>query len=283
MFSKTKTLLALAKSSALSPREDYIKKLLKENCVSLNFWSPGYKISEKVITEKGELKLKKTFKPTSTFTAAVAHMKNLYGANEFIKYKDDIHPGHAALQTQKKYFSIGADESIFENIGFTTEHRIIFSNSLREDAIGIRRVPDVVVDLYTLNVEIVEETITEFLNTKRIYSLLGSRLGLSEGESCATACSLCLYAGGLEELLRLDHKMLGKKAILTPAALKDYVQKAKNCEQNLFPETIEFSKQFHLHLLKEFEKLKEEIRILEETIHAENHPDSSEKNHLEPK
>jgi hypothetical protein len=284
MFFKTRVLLNLARTNSISisPTGLLTNNPHQSRCVSLNFWSPGYKTNQKMVDKNGDERTKKIFVPTTTFTAAVAHMKNFYGAKEFLKYKDDIHPGHVALRTQRKYFSIGADEPMFENIGFTTEHKIIFSDSLREDVIGIRRVPDRVIELYTLNVETVEETISEFLHSKRIYSLLGSRLGFTEGESCATACSLCLYAGGLEELLRLDHKVLGKKGILTPVTLADYVKRAQNTEQDLFPQTVEFSKQFHLDLNKEFEKFKEEIRILEKNLHEENQPNSSNESDFKP-
>lgn len=84
-----------------------------------------------------------------------------------------------------------------------------------------------------------------------VYALLGSRLFINEGESCATSSYICLEAGGIEKLLWIDQKILSKRGILTSSVLASYAVEAKKREELPFPETVELSKDFLLQKQKQ--------------------------------
>lgn len=218
-------------------------KLLKpcaSNGVFLHCWSPGYKISKEVVEPNGAKKIKKIFVPTSTFEAAVAHLKNEYGAKEYLKFKEDVHPGHIAVETSTTYLSVGTNDE-FNLIGAKTQHPICFIEKLEKDLISFKRAPEKILDFYTLDVSLIEKVIHEFKTSKLLYSLLGNRLYKNEGESCATSAFIALEAGGIENLLSVDQWLLTKYGILTPSLLTSYADKARNQELSLFPEIIPLS------------------------------------------
>lgn len=214
-----------------------------KNRVVLNYWNPGYKIQKKFLNSEGKEEIKKVFVPTSNFEMALAHLKNEYGNKEYLKYKEDVHPGHASIESENEYLSVGADEEI-RAVGIRTQHKLVYSSSFIEDVVGFVRKPDQIFDFYSLNPDLVEQAIKQFKNSQMVYALLGSRLFMNEGESCATSSYICLEAGGIENLLRIDQRILSKRGILTPSGLASYAAEAQKNEQLFFPETIELSKDF---------------------------------------
>jgi hypothetical protein len=99
------------------------------------------------------------------------------------------------------------------------------------------------IDFYTLEAKLVNKLIAELKNSEFAYSLLGRRVFKSESESCATASYICLEAGGIENLLRIDDRFLSKRGILTPYLLNYYAVRAQKQEQAIFPKSVELSKQ----------------------------------------
>lgn len=228
-------------STALHPK--------RENKVVLNYWSPGYK------DKQGK------FIPTSTGKAALVHLKNQYGAQEYLKFKKDAHPGHVSLMTSNQYLSVGTDDAINE-VTFSSEHNLALSDSLREDTLAFGRFPELRLNLYTLDVSKVDSAIRQIIESQEIYSLLGKRFGFAIGESCATSNYLCLVAGGIENLLSIQQQILSQNFILTPTSLKRYVHSARNEEKKSVKEVLLFYKSFEeesASLKVKYEKEIEEI------------------------
>jgi len=225
-----------------------------KNRVVLNYWNPGYKIQKKFLNSEGKEEIKKVFVPTNNFEMALAHLKNEYGNKEYLKYKEDVHPGHASIEARNEYLSLGADEEIHA-VGFRSQHRAVYSDSFIEDVIGFLRGPEQIFDFYSLNPDLAEQAIKQFKSSPMIYALLGSRLFINKGESCATSSYICLEAGGIENLLRIDQRILSKRGILTPSGLASYAADAQKNEHILFPETIELSKGFILQRQKQAEAI----------------------------
>lgn len=215
------------------------------NSVVLNFWSPGYKVLVKAKTADGFEYEHHVFKATTTFDAAVGFLKDKYGNADFLKFKGDAHPGHVLLLTTKNYLSAAAGVTALSEIGFNTQHELVFRNDFQADCIGFSRLPEKMINFHSLAVSDVDEMITEVLATKKLYAVLGGRFGFSEGESCATACYLGLAAGGFDELLSADRKLLSRHTILTPAKLAQYAEIAKINELGQFPNAREISNEFN--------------------------------------
>ncbi len=235
------------------------------NYAVLNFWSPGYNILVKDRTNDGFEYEHKVFRATTNFEAAIAFLKNYYGNKEFLKFKDDAHPGHVSLLTSNKYLSIGADVNTLNQVGFKTQHKITFGSNFEKDCLGFKRLPEKMMDLHSLNVKEIDESIAELLSSKKFYNILGGRFNFSEGESCATACYVCLVAGGLNELLRADHKLLSRHTILTPASLTRYAETAKANELEQFPNAREISAKFNYDRLDFIEKLAKGIEQIKKS------------------
>lgn len=137
-----------------------------------------------------------------------------------------------------------------------------------------------IIDFYTLDVNSVNEAIKEFKNSKVLYALLGKRLNISEGESCATASYMCLEAGGIENLLRFDQQILSKKSILTPSALASYAIDARKTEHSLFKQLPDWSKKFLLEREKYMDELLEKYsKEIGTPIEAQEERDSQSPKH----
>lgn len=211
-----------------------------KNAVFLNCWSPGYKVTKKIKDFNGVEKSQKIFVPTGTFEAAIAHLKNEYGTKEYLKFKEDAHPGHVSVETRNAYLSVGTEDSM-TLVGVQTQHPIYFTDSFDMDLLGFLRVPEMVLDFYTLDCSLVEKAINELKSSQFFYSLLGKRLFKNEGESCATSAFLALEAGGIENLLNVNQWLLTKHGVLTPSLLSSYSAKARAQEQTSFSDSIIFS------------------------------------------
>ena len=182
-------------------KKSLLKSANKDNMVVLNIWQPGYKILQTVKNNDGSDREIKIFWPTSTTEAALSFLIKKYGSEQYLQFKDDIHPGHCSIQTEKGYLSIGTNEE-FDNIGVFTQHKITYTDSFIKDVLAFNRFPEQRFDFYTLNVEEINKMIEFLIKSPQIlYSLIGDRLILTEGESCATASYRCLQAGGINELL----------------------------------------------------------------------------------
>ncbi|NDH67664.1 MAG: hypothetical protein EBY22_07120 [Gammaproteobacteria bacterium] len=210
------------------------------NGTFLYLWSPGYNIVQKNIGSNGKEIIKKKFIPTTTFDAALAYLKKKHGPEDYLKFKEDAHPGHVAVEAGDDYLSAGADASLGD-IGLQTQHKINFSLNFGMDILSFGRAPEKMVDFYTLNPEQTGRAIGEFKKSQLIYSLLGNRLFRNDGESCATSAFIVLEAGGIQELQPMSKQLLAKHGILTPALLSAYAEEARANEQESFPEVAEFS------------------------------------------
>lgn len=174
------------------------------------------------------------------------------------------------MLTAQSYLSAGADVASLEQVGFNSQHGIIFTERFEDDCYGLERLPEKSIDFHSLNVTEVDEAIDEFIKSKKIYSLLGGRFGFSEGESCATTCYVSMMAGGFHGLLRADHVFLSRKSVLTPSSLASYAETAKTNELQMFPESKEISKFFTKERVDYLEKISENIeRIRKVKIEAE--------------
>jgi hypothetical protein len=233
----------------------------------LNVWSPGYLAIQPYTDMDGKVIQRKVFKPTTTFEAALAYLKNIHGSKELIKFKENAHPGHVSLETSDCYLSIGADLRPPNNdISFNTRHPIVFSKDLRKECLGTNRIPEKRIDLHSLDVAAINNSIKEFIGSKKIYSLLGDRFNLADGESCATACYICLMSGGLDELLRIDDSFLTRNSILTPLMLAKFLRKAQENEFKLYKEALSVSSSFCLEEKKRLDKIQAEIEEINSTI-----------------
>jgi len=232
MVNNVKKIIAYTGAKLLQP--------CASNVVVLHCWSPGYMISKEVIEPNGAKKIKKIFVPTSTFEAAIAYLKTEYGAKEYLKFKEDAHPGHVSVETKNAYLSVGTEDGV-RGIGVQTQHPICFTENFELDLLGFLRQPETILDFYTLDYTLTERAINELKNSQLIYSLLGKRLFKKEGESCATSAFVALEAGGIENLLHANQWLLTKHGILTPSLLTSYCQKARLQEQMLFSESTNLS------------------------------------------
>ncbi len=248
----------------------------RNNRVILNFWSPGYKITNP------KTKVKE-FIPTSTVEVAVSYLTKLYGPKEYLKFKDDVHPGHTALETKSSYLSVGTTDEI-ENIGVGTTHALVHTDSFTEDVLAFRRFPDKQFDFYVLNSSEIDKAIEQFKTSEKLYSLLGARFNFADGESCATANHLCLATGGIDELLRQDKRLIGRHSILTPALLAEYAEAARNKELTLSAKSVLFSQEFiaeyaelSVELQKQLDMLAKISKEQESTSEEEPEPPTPKK------
>lgn len=150
-------------------------------------------------------------------------------------------------------------------IGVSTNHELVHTDSFIEDVLSFQRFPELRLDLYTLDSTLIDRAIKQFKNSEQLYSLLGDRFNLSAGESCATAAHLCLRAGGLDELLRPDQRVLSRNTILTPSLLFDFADKARKKEFSQAPQnakSILFAEKFRQETLELTEKLGPELEKL---------------------
>lgn len=238
----------------------------KDSRTILNFWKPGYKIEQTVKTKSGQEKRVKIFTPTSTTEAALSFLIKYYGSDQYLKFKDDVHPGHCSIEThgkqKKQYLSIGTSEE-FDAIGFTTHHELIYTDNFIKDVLAFKRFPDKRFDFYTLNAMEINELIEIFKKEKNVYSLLGDRLfGFTEGESCATFSYRCLKRGGIDELLTPYRSAISSQIILTPALLADYAELARTQESSV--------NKSHGHFYEEFQEESEALKgKLQELIKKE--------------
>jgi hypothetical protein len=236
------------------------------NYAILNSWSPGYSVLVKDKTDDGFEYEHKVFRATTSLEAAVAFLRDYYGNKEFLKFKDDAHPGHVSLLTSANYLSAGADVTTLNQVGFNTQHKITFTNKFEKDCYGFERLPEKMIDLHSLNISEINESMNQLLLSKKFYNILGGRFNFAEGESCATACYICLVAGGLNELLRADHKLLSRHTVLTPTSLTQYIETAKANELEQFPDARNVSKQFNLSRSDFIEKI---AKVIEQAKQAE--------------
>lgn len=249
--------------------------------MALYYWSPGYFIHQPNPTERGEVREKK-FISTSTFTAAVSHLTQRYGSTEMLNHKKDLSPGHVALAVKDRYLSVGPDiEPISsEGVSLISTHKLLVSPNLRRDIFGLERIP-LAVDFHSLNAKEVEYAILELLQKSpdALYSMLGGRLVMSEGYSCATAAFQCLKKGGLLDLINfLPLKIFSEKSVLTPASLKDYSSIARTCEHERYPAARDLSKEFQNIFESEMRKISIELqKALNVSVSEKNHDDFSRK------
>jgi len=232
----SRTIFSRAKGGLLKPAA------LADRVV-INFWKPGYSIVQTVRDATDKPRRVKTFVPTSTPEAAMSFLIKLYGSEKALRFKDDIHPGHVSIATTAHYLSVGTLEEV-DSIGPSTHHELVYANDFVEEVLAFQRLPEHRFDFYTLNTPLINTAIDEFKTADKPYSLLGDRLNLASGESCATATHRCLVAGGFEELLRLDQRRIGRQGILTPALLASFVQQAREEEINGSAAAVRFSAQF---------------------------------------
>lgn len=80
-----------------------IPKLIAENYVWFYYWSPGYYIKEHGV---------KKFIPTTTFKAAMLHLKDIHGPKNYLAFKENAHPGHCAVEARNAYLSVGSIDNI---------------------------------------------------------------------------------------------------------------------------------------------------------------------------
>lgn len=236
----------------------------KSSAVVLYHWPPGYFLRETVKLKDGASGQRSRFIPTSTFTAAVSILTQRYGLNELINHKRDLSPGHVAVSAQSSYLSVGPDIATeqFQDVSLTSQHKLRFSTELMDDILGLERIPTCV-DFHSLNVQQIERFIKEFILKKPslLYSMVGERLALSEGESCTTAAYRCLAEGGLSELLSYyPYRILSEKALITPNALKEYCEFAKVCEHECYPDAKKLSEEFQAIFKSDMKKAKDKLQ-----------------------
>ena len=130
------------------------------NRVVLNFWSPGYTIKESTICADGKERLVKNFFSTSTMEAAISCLIKKYGSNNYLKFKEDIHPGHCSVHTKTgNYLSVGPNATL-ENIRINSQHEIMHIDNFETDVIGMGRFPNKRLDFYTLNIAKIDKLIS---------------------------------------------------------------------------------------------------------------------------
>jgi hypothetical protein len=122
-------------------------------------------------------------------------LRSHYSKQDFLKYKEDAHPGHVSLLTQNHYLSAGAEVTTISEIGVSSQHNLVFAKNFETDCFGFNRTPDQTIDLHSLQIPEIESTIEEFKKIRKVYNILGGRFGLFQGDSCATSCYVCLVAG----------------------------------------------------------------------------------------
>ena len=239
------------------------------NRVVLNFWSPGYTIKESIVCFDGKSRVVKNFFSTSTQQAASIYLIQKYGSDNYLKFKEDIHPGHCSVQTKSgNYLSIGTDEGL-ENIGITSQHEVVYGESFEQDVIAMKRFPEKRLDFYTLNIMKINELIETLRKPDSVlYSLLGSRPGIKleteNNESCATISYRCLAIGGLEELLPLWDRSISSRTVLTPSLLTDYAEIARLIETERHLNIKDFQKEFETKSKILSEQFDEKIKIIKE-------------------
>jgi hypothetical protein len=274
----------IARSISTTARS-VLKPASMDNITVLNFWQPGYTVKKIIKTKENKEVEAKVFVPTSTPEAALSFLLKQYGANEYLKFKDNIHPGHCAIQTKGngagQYLSIGTNDE-FNEIGVCTHHELNYSADFEEDVLAFRRFPEKRFSFFTLDANRINKMIDFFKEESRIYSMLGDRFfGLTEGESCATISHRCLKDGGIDELLSPFRSMTSSQTILTPSLLATYADIARSQE---------FATNNLTLLLNEFEaqsqKSKEDLEKLIEksneigtliNINEENRPKNSKR------
>ncbi len=87
---------SIARSISTTARS-ILKPASKDNLTVLNFWQPGYKIKKIIKTKENKEKEVKVFVPTSTPEAALSYLVQKYGSDQYLKFKDDVHPGHCSI------------------------------------------------------------------------------------------------------------------------------------------------------------------------------------------
>lgn len=126
----------------------------------------------------------------------------------------------------------------------TSRHKVVLSEDLIQDAFGFKRVPHCI-DLHTLETKKMVEFIDVYVkNPEKAYSILGSRLNLADGESCATIVHKALSEGGFDRLLSYYGQTLGAKGVLTPVGLRGLCELAKSTEYAQHPEVKPLSDAF---------------------------------------
>jgi hypothetical protein len=233
----------ISANSNIGKAKNFIAK--PNNFVILNFWSPGYKTLLKDETDDGFEYERKVFVSTNTFKAAVAHFRYCDGEKDLFKSKYNVHPGHVSLITASEYLSIGPAEPL-PSVGLRSRHEMSFTENFETDCNSFLRMPEEMIVLHSLDAIKVNDMIAELRASKKPYEAFGNRFRSSAegGESCATSCYKCLQAGGLEELLRVDHKLSGRKTILTAVSMMLYVKTAQANELQFYPQLKDFSKEY---------------------------------------
>jgi hypothetical protein len=234
-------------SRSTASKSGKVKNFITEsnNFVILNFWCPGYNKLEKNQTTDGVEYERKIFTPSFTPIAALPSIRRYSGRNDFRDFKQNASPGHVSLMTAEKYLSVGPHDS-FSEVGLSTSHPMFFQSNFENECTGIRRLPEKMIVLHSLDAIEVNKKIDELISSKKPYSMLGSRSGIdpSGGENCATACYNCLVAGGIEELWSAPYKSIAKNSLLTAVILKWCVGMAKTEELKIYPHTGDMSKLF---------------------------------------
>ncbi|MBX9586354.1 MAG: hypothetical protein K2X50_03765 [Gammaproteobacteria bacterium] len=220
-------------------------------------WAPGYSLVKELTQKNGSIKKEKVFVPTSTTLVAATFLLQHYGTPEAVlRHKHDIHPGHVALGIQDKYLSIGMADDL-RALRPASKHKVVLSENLLQDTLGFERVPHCI-DLHTLDTKKMLEFIEVYIkNPEKVYSILGSRLNLADGESCATVVHKALTTGGFDRLLNYYGQTLGAKGILTPEGLKGLCDLAKSTEHAQHPEIKPISEAFQ-------EKYSRDMMVLSE-------------------
>jgi hypothetical protein len=187
--------------------------------------------------------------------------------------------GIESIQTKTKnleerYLSIGTNDA-FDEIGIYTHHNLTYSSDFKEDVFSFNRFPEKRFDFYTLNIEQVNELIDFFKKESHIYSMLGDRFWLTEGESCATVSHRCLKEGGINELLTPFRDIVSSQSILSPSMLAACVDLAWNQECSINKNATPFYDEFK----NKSQSLKHDLeKIIKKLKDAELSPENYEGN-----
>lgn len=98
-------------------------------------------------------------------------------------------------------------------------------------------------------------------NPDKIYSILGSRLNLADGDSCATIVHKVLLEGGINRLLNFYGQTFGAHGILTSVGLKEICELAKSTEHAQSPNVKALSETFQVKYKHDMITLSERFRF----------------------
>ena len=191
------------------------KKITPENWVRLRFWLPNFtgdNIYPEKLTEKN--KIKKT-------------SKNV---------------GHVSLETKNMYLSIWPDSDDETAITLNSKHKIFFMQTPYDDTVAEQRKPDAIIDLFSLNVPLIEEKAEELKQNTTNWQLLGRNKFIGEeGQSCSGLTSELLEIGGIHSHLpKSSQKVIHRFGYTTPSHIFEMAVQLHQYERLKYPKISEF-------------------------------------------